>query len=78
MCKFITLTPTANESETGEERTDGVIKPVRVNTRYITDYRVWLNQEKKDMTVVFFDKSQRKPRMILDLPIDEVDKLLDV
>jgi hypothetical protein len=53
------------------------LEPVRVNLEFVTDYRKWLNKDDKEQTVFFFDKKIKKKRLIADISVEEVDKIIN-
>ncbi len=62
------------EDEEGNKRGH---EPVRINVNYITDYRPWLNNKRESKTVFFFDKRLKKPKIIANISVEEVDEMLN-
>jgi len=59
------------DSETGLN-----LEPVSINMKYVIDYRRWRNNEGKEQTVFFFDKSARKNKIVADISVEQVNKAM--
>ncbi len=53
-------------------------KPVRIPIDDIADYREWLNHENKSLTVFFFKKHTKRRKLIAEISVEEVDKMLNI
>lgn len=53
-------------------------RPVRIPVSDIADYREWLNNDGKQLTVFFFKKHTRRRKLIAEISVEEVDGMLNV
>jgi len=62
---------------------DGEIKKekedVRINIRYITDYRPWMTKPGEDsVTAIFFNPQCKKPKLLTTMSVQDLDRLCEV
>ena len=49
------------------------LEDVRINMRYVTDYRPWMHED-KELTGIFFDKRCKKPKLLSPVSCEAIDE----